>query len=588
MPRLRVLLLAGLLTAVPSALPAVAQAETTEVKACVAAMDPPSSNSDTNWSVRVCGLPDFDQRRTVANSVGQPNPITVAGLPGDGGCHCVLTSIADIYAKLHAPIAGAATYATFDWSSRGTMPAPLNGTTYDTTSYSATEQQAYGQVTQILKKFGDVADVSYGQDAAHSGCGTSFTTLHAGLPKLATLFGKQVDDYAFSDTPTDANSAANMARALASGAGVAIAYGWYTSAGTNPATGTIPSAGRGGGHANAVIGVSRSGDNYTFEVSDPARSTEAGEDFLRQSDFATTTWSATLRTVHVKNASQDYSGPMYDLENTGRFYDYFAIVTPPRLVLRLPNIRRIGIAKLIAAKDLPRPPYDAKTSFTFEGPVLDAAFDPVTQRVIALVSSRAGRGLYAADAITGAISKLSTQLPAKAARLAVLSRGGVAVLGTTQVRTFDSGGDPASSANVRGADVAFDPTAEGVLVLRADGRRVLRYSSALTPKGGRSVTRPSSAASGPGAVRLTTSATGTPRLSPAAASGVQAAATGTGGSVQLSDGRVTTLLRSGATVPGRSLKIPSGSLLLDFSGGALATTMGDPNALIDAPTHPGD
>ena len=557
-----------------SALGGPAHAETNDVSPCVPANDVPTSNADTQWSVRACDVPDFDQRRITATNLGQPTPISVEGLDGNGECHCVLTSIADLYAKAHAQLDNTGGFETFDWNGRGALPAAPIGPTYDTSTYSASELAAYTGATRVIDTFGDVADVSWGQDDAHQDCGTSWFNFYSRLDQAAETFGETVDDYTFAANGIDAQSAADMARALADGAGVAFAYGYYTNVNTSGAVHT--STARDGGHANAIVGVSRSGNTFTFETSDPASSAESSEDRVRQSQFARTTWSATRRQLKV---GDDKAYTLFNLEGTNRYVDSWLQFTTPKVILRPIDRRKILYRKYVPIPDPPRP---TASEYTFPGPVLDATFDLTSRRLLAVVAGRRGPGLYAADAFTGVVKRVRAALPQGTDRIAALTEGSVAVLGGSVVRVIDRGGRTLASRTVAGgaADVAFNPQSAGVAVLRGDGRRVVDYSPVLQVRRTRVIAVPRGAGAPTRNARLSVAANGSIQATRAPAGreriATQSIATPTGGTLQLRGGQATLLDRAGRANATRRVTGLRGASLLDLAiGGSKADPPGD-------------
>jgi hypothetical protein len=534
-------------------LPANAVAGTNDTSPCVPAKDAPTSDSDTTWSVRLCNVPDFDQRRVPANNLGQPTPITVDGLPGNGSCHCVLTSIADLYARAQVPLDGADTYATFDWNGRGAMPGPASGSNYDTSTYSAAEVQAYNDTTDVLNEFGTIADVSYGQDAMHTGCGTSWGALYGNLPKVAQEFGDEADDYAFAEFGIDGDSPADMARALSHGTGVAFAYGYYDLDAANSTPTVDAATKRSGGHANAIVGVSRAGNTYTFETADPASSAEASEDKNRQSQFARTIWTATKRQLKTGGGA---AATRFKLADTNRYVDSWISFTAPSLLARL-GPDKLLMRPYVPKRDLPDPPIDKVTKYTFPGPIVDAVEDQVASRVLALVAVGRSRQLWVGDETTGRVTQLDAALPAGAQNLAALPDGSTAVLGAKVLRSFDGKGGQLASQEIGGGggDVALDPRTGGVIVLRADGNRLLRFAPGLVAIGGRKINAPRRG-------RLSVAADGSVRTAK------RALATPTGGRLVLA-GAQATVHTAGERVPGRTIKGLRGATLLDLSVGGV-------------------
>ncbi len=576
--RSRLTFLACAVTLAPAAWAAApAHAETTVAGGCVVASDPPSSDSDATWSVRVCDLPDFDQVRVAANGVGAPTPVTVAGLPGNGGCHCVLATVADLYARAQESLTGAGTFATFDWNGRGALAAPADPDTgaYDTTTYSADEVAAYQGTTTLLKGLGDLADVSYGQDDAHKDCGTSYSAIYTKLPKLATTFGESADDYLFAESGISTSSPADMARALAGGAGVAFAYGYYTDAITGVDGAADTATVRAGGHANALVGISRNGDTYTFESSDPAVVSEAGEttDDVRQSAFARTTWSVTQRSLKFDGGP---AAPVYRFEETSRYLENWVQFGSTNLLSRLKDRAKLRLTRLIPSLKLPPRPElkPGPVDYRFPGPVIDATFDVTTRRVLALVTLRGGPALFAADALTGKVRRLQSALPAGTDRVTALPSGSLAVLGRSTVRTLRRDGRTTASATVAGgaADVAFDGASGGLLVLRGDGRRLLRYSATLKLAGSRKVALPAGAGPASSTARLTVAADGRTRVSRApvgASKAAQTFATPSGARLVVGGGKAKLLSAAGAPVPRRSFALAPGSTVLELSAGTV-------------------
>lgn len=243
-------------------------------------------NSGSTFSSQLCGMPDYDQRRTAAVLQGdgrtfnqnslQIGPATFSlALQGDGGCHCVPTSFTNLLGYyVHKGVVGSFPRA-FDWENRAgytarpEVPANqyLNGQAFTTAEVSA-----YNAATIAIKTLGkDVV-------ATDDKCGTSWETVLGYHKQFKPLFPK-VSLATFTLKAKSSLSPKIVANLLAMGATVGVSYGrvknWRESVGG----GSFYWEGAGGGHAVTLRGISSTGNGQaTITISDPARNTDPVED----------------------------------------------------------------------------------------------------------------------------------------------------------------------------------------------------------------------------------------------------------------------------------------------------------------------
>lgn len=253
--------------------------------ASAAPCTPAAKITSKSYSARVCGVPDFDQRRTGAYLAGDGRYLAVRGLPGGGNCHCVPTTFTDLFGYYAAKGVDIRP-GSFDWENRPGHVAKSNAnpSTYlKSGNYTTDEIKAYNKVGWLIDRLG--SSVDYEDD-----CGTSIADVIDDKQWLNTLgyFPNSSFNYYFG--PAHWGTPATLAKYMgALGATTGVVYGAYP--GYTQAGIYASSQERNGGHMVAVEGVSGSGLNpATLLVRDPASD---DSDVYRQSmpDLETVTLS---------------------------------------------------------------------------------------------------------------------------------------------------------------------------------------------------------------------------------------------------------------------------------------------------------
>jgi hypothetical protein len=289
-----------------------------------AACTPKNAISGSNYHVRICGLPDYDQRRMAVNDLGAAK-YDFTGLGAkNGSCHCVPTSFMNVLG-FYASKGISVQPKPFAWDARSFVlqdEPGVNGVTassYNTSNYSAAEASAYEEATKVDAILGTSVKTTGGK------CGTGFSSVvsSAGTLLIPALF-TQGATFSFTYYGTNENTGKEMATAMSLGATVLIAYGRYPTANGVPLLGQ-----RNGGHVMTLRGIKGGPDTAVVSLRDPAndeKSQSGKQDRVRQSPFLTTFGD-------LKETAGFFGGTVWQLDQlkadgTGRFVDGWMAIWP--------------------------------------------------------------------------------------------------------------------------------------------------------------------------------------------------------------------------------------------------------------------
>lgn len=424
---------------------------------------PQFTSSGGSYVSRLCGMPDYDQRRTGATLTGDGRTINVSTtLAGNGGCHCVPTAFTNLLGYYVTKGVVGSFPRRFDWDgrpgyvARPNVPAAtyLNGQTFTTA-----EVQAYNAATFAIKTLG--TEVKTGD----AGCGTSWGTVLNYFKLLRPLFPKV---YMTTTTATPGiNGPKYVANMLAAGGTVSVAYGRYENYTEN---GPIASWGaRKGGHAVTIRGVTGSGGNATFEIADPASNTdpvEAGDsDRFRQSRFATQT-APLKRVFNPAKLQFRWRWGAINATGTTRIFDSMLIAYPVIAVMANGNSVRFfpGLsfnqsgASAASATGVTTAPSELRSkTFRTNSRVIDAAFLPSTGEIAYLT---AGSSQVRAVGVGTRETRVIGRAPAGATQLEIDPTGGqIFVGGSRQLVQMDPEGENVQRTTLPSAvqALAYDP-----------------------------------------------------------------------------------------------------------------------------------
>lgn len=344
---------------------------------------PKFTSSGSSFTSRICGMPDYDQRRTAATLQGDGRTLKVSGLVGNGSCHCVPAAFTNLLGYYVGKGVAGSYPSKFNWDGRPgyiARPSVPAGTYLNGQPFSNAEVQAYNAATFAIGALG--IDVKTGS----AGCGTSWGTVLKYFNLLGPLF-PQV--YLATYTLTlGKNAPKDVANILAAGGTAAIAYGRYD--GYSEANGQATWGTRTGGHALTVRGVQGFGVQAKLELSDPASNADPVEngdnDRFRQSTFATSTSNLTRVFNPVKSV---YRWRMDQINPSGttRVWDGALIAIPVMAVMAqgssvklAPGLAFNKQAAAVAGSE-PIPSELKPRTFGTGGRVLDAAFLPGTGEI---------------------------------------------------------------------------------------------------------------------------------------------------------------------------------------------------------------
>ncbi len=250
-----------------------------------------SELGSSSFRARVCDLPDYDQRRLGGTIRGDGREFTFKALKGNGGCHCVPTSLLDLigyyeYKGVKTPL------SSYPWWSR--KPADVNEIVTDESPvsrldylarkkpYPSSEVYAYSTVQDLLSGAGKTVEVGSGK------CGTNYEKV---ADSFLNLYGKKLGTaLTFGWADTSLTTPQRLAQVMANGGVAAVAYGRYEDYEEN---GTKIEVGdRVGGHSIAVAGVWGKNASLELRFFDPnttkldrPNKVYSGDDRFRQSLF---------------------------------------------------------------------------------------------------------------------------------------------------------------------------------------------------------------------------------------------------------------------------------------------------------------
>jgi hypothetical protein len=460
------------------------------------------------YHVRLCGFPDYDQRRISATSVGAAK-FDFVGLPGDGSCHCVPTAFTNVLG--YYAVKGAAVKpAPFAWDARslsGQFEPGLNGVTpasYNTTGYSGAEHAAYESVSAIDSLLGTAAGVEFSGGA----CGTNFGSLANAANLLMPLLSQQTQ-FSYTLSGVDEGTPRDMATAMALGATVLVAYGRYDDVKILPPDGGLYVTGaRSGGHVMTLRGVKNTSGGAVISLRDPAddeNSQTAVQDRIRQSAFMTTF-------ANLKRVTGSFAGKfatLWQLDDvaanaTGRFLDGWMAIWPDYVAtVDGQNISITGFNyNFLSPTRTPAAPVKRSTTrrYALRG-TIDATIIPRTGE---LAFKRRGRAsIQAINLATGGRRTLG-KAPAATRDLEVdARRGDVLALGARQLVRID----PTTRKRVARTlpavfdALAYDPANDRVALVSA-AKSSLRVLDAAQLDDPTVLTLPASATRGAGRLAI--------------------------------------------------------------------------------------
>jgi hypothetical protein len=442
------------------------------------------------YHVRVCGIPDYDQRRVAVTDLGAGR-YDFTGLKANGDCHCVPTSFMNVLGY-YANKGLAVQPAPFGWETRSLSEQDEPGTngattaTYDTSRYKPGEATAYEAATLVDKKLGDFGLVKTGS----KGCGTSFERVAAGA-SLLTASLSQGASFSYSFYEADAATPREMAAAMSLGATVLVAYGRYPSSVVS--NGLAITGARDGGHAMTVRGVKGGTSSALLSLRDPANDEVAQTgrtDRVRQSPFRTTFGNLKrVNGIFGSNVETLWQLGDVDADGTGRFVDGWMAIWPQIYLFldrtgfsvsgQLVNFASGGATSRATTSASP-----AATNRRFDvGAVTDATFVPRTGEVVFALD-----GSSKVEAVNLATGERRTvgRGPAGIVDLDTdARRGGALVLGARELIRFPLGTGPATRATLPAVfdAVAYDATSDRVAAISLKGAalRLFRGSDLSRP-----------------------------------------------------------------------------------------------------------
>lgn len=237
---------------------------------------------DSSFTSRVCDMPDFDQRRLgwKITGVSDTRVFQLTKLLGDGGCHCVPTSLTDLlgyYAQKGVDIPP----GKYPWRGRtgfnenASNAKPLEY--LDLASYPTQEVKSYNYVTDVVKKLGETVEVGDGA------CGTGFDDVIDSYFDFAEDNDVAYAYLGFGSTDLGEKSARSMAAVMFNGGLNAVSYGKYKDYERDGSEVNVGE--RAGGHVIAVAGIEGSLGFPTLNYNDPNNAKSS--DRLRQAQFRT-------------------------------------------------------------------------------------------------------------------------------------------------------------------------------------------------------------------------------------------------------------------------------------------------------------
>lgn len=351
----------------------------------VAPCDAKHAISSNAYTSRVCDVPDYDQRRNAATLMGDGRVRPVIGLAGNGGCHCVPTSIIDLlgyYAQKGVDVKP----GKYPWLLRTGYQAQLGvppGSYLGGVPYADDEIAAYNQVGILQTFLG--ASVKTGD----AGCGTSFgkvLEMHAFLTYVAGWFPHARFDLLTNGV--NAQTPFELAWVQSIGATAAVAYGRYKN--YNESGNVATASERKGGHAMAMEAIAGNVTQAQIEVRDPAsdEANDSGNDRYRNSAFTLGKAPLVRRTLFMggKTYTRWRWGAKAEAGKSQRMLDGWIALLPTLLVTT--DGHNLGVHPGVALNNQDRPAL-IKSPFKFKKKVVAAAVLPSTGEIaVALQGSK--------------------------------------------------------------------------------------------------------------------------------------------------------------------------------------------------------
>ncbi len=337
------------------------------------------SVGSSQFNSRVCDMPDYDQRRLGGTIQGDGRTFTFPTLKGDGGCHCVPTSVADLlgyYAQKGVNIPP----GKYPWRNRPAFDENASNATPATyltiQDYPTAEVFKYNDATNLIRKLGTSVKVGDGK------CGTSYGKVVKSFNKLAAQGKFPNALLGFGITDTGEKSGRSMAAIMSNGGLVAAVYGKYED---YERSGSEVNVGdRVGGHSVAVPGVSGTLSSFDLFYNDPNNAKTS--DRYRQAIFRTaSTKLKRLRDVGIFSDDWYYRFGDDSGGETQNLIDGYMAVYPMILVAGSgsnvkvvlgSNLNRQNGAAISSARTRP-----VTASFKTSGKVIDAVPLPMTGEV---------------------------------------------------------------------------------------------------------------------------------------------------------------------------------------------------------------
>ena len=242
-----------------------------------------------NYDVRICGMPDFDQKRIKGVDVGAAKH-DFAGLVDNGRCSCVPTSLTNIlgYYSAKGLKVSPSRYAwegrVFADQNEPGMSGATNAS-YDTKNYNLTESTSYNAVTRVVNLLSPKVQTTA------TACGVTYKSIAPTMKAMMPMLSKEVE-FSYGVHSNTATAPKDIATAIAKGATVSMAYAVYPV--TADKAGLVTKAGKAtGGHAMTVRGIKGDSDFAFVELRNPwddeqSQSKGKAIDRVRQSRFETT------------------------------------------------------------------------------------------------------------------------------------------------------------------------------------------------------------------------------------------------------------------------------------------------------------
>jgi len=223
-------------------------------------------------------MPDYDQRRNKATVSGDGRTRLIKGLKGNGGCHCVPTSLADLigyYAHKGVNVRPGA----YPWWTRTVFDGNPDEDNDNPSQYLGLqpypddEIAAYRRVTNLIRDLG--GSVKTGED----GCGTSYGAVVDSFEEVVEGggFNNALLNFGMTDTGEFAGRA--IASVMYNGGLVGVAFGRYKDYERDGSEVNVGE--RATGHALAVSAIAGNLSTFGLTYNDP----NSKGDRWRQANF---------------------------------------------------------------------------------------------------------------------------------------------------------------------------------------------------------------------------------------------------------------------------------------------------------------